>query len=95
MAMASFVLGLVSFFGAFVPFLNFLTLIAAVLGFIFGIIQTVMGKTETDEDKKKRGISIAGLTLSAIAIPLTMAMITLFLIAANNGGVEVFTLLMR
>lgn len=71
MGIASFVLGMISLVMGWIPFVCFLTLITAVIGLIFGIIDAIKkGKT----NDKNKGFGIAGLIISAIAIPIIILM---------------------
>lgn len=65
MAVASLVLGIVSAILALIPFCGMIAIVPAIIGFILGIVDLV--KKSKEEDSKK-GMSIAGIVLSAIAI---------------------------
>lgn len=71
MGIASFVLGMISLVMGWIPFICFLTLMTAIIGLIFGIIDTIK-KSKTNE--KNKGFSIAGLIISAISIPIILIM---------------------
>ncbi len=71
MGIASLVLGIISLVTGWIPFICFFALILAVVGLILGIVDTVKKSKAND---KKRGISIAGLIISAIAIPIIVIM---------------------
>jgi len=71
MGIASFVLGIISLVMGWIPFVCFLTLMTAIIGLIFGIIDTI--KKSKNNDKNK-GFSIAGLIISAISIPIILIM---------------------
>lgn len=68
MGVASLVLGIISVVTGWIPFMCFIAFALAIVGLILGIVDTVK---KTKEDKK-RGISIAGLIVSAIAIPIVI-----------------------
>lgn len=67
MGVASLVLGIIAFVTGWIPFICLVSFILAVAGLILGIVDTIK-KSKTGDNKK--GISIAGLVLSAIAIPI-------------------------
>lgn len=69
MGIASLVLGIISIVFGWIPFICFIALILAVIGLILGIVDTIH-KNKTGD--KKRGVSIAGLIISAIAIPIIL-----------------------
>ncbi len=64
MGVASLVLGIVSIVFGFVPFCGAIALIPAIIGLILGIVDAVK-KSKAQEPK---GMAIAGIVLSAIAI---------------------------
>ena len=64
MGVASLVLGIISIIVGFVPFCGIIALFPAVLGFILGLVDTVL----KSKRKEPRGISIAGLIVSIIAV---------------------------
>lgn len=68
MGVASLVLGIVSVVLSFIPFCGIIALIPAIVGFILGIVDVVK-KSKAQEPK---GMSIAGLVCSAIAIVLIL-----------------------
>lgn len=67
MGIASLVLGIISLIAGWIPFICFIAFVLAIIGLILGIVDTVK-KNKTGD--KKRGISIAGLIISAVAIPI-------------------------
>ncbi len=67
MGIASLILGIIAVVVGWIPFICFIALIFAIVGLILGIVDTIK-KNKTGD--KKRGISIAGLIVSAIAIPV-------------------------
>lgn len=64
MGVASLVLGIVSIVLGFIPFCGAIAFIPAVIGLILGIVDAVK-KSKSQEPK---GMAIAGIILSAIAI---------------------------
>lgn len=71
MGIASLILGIISLITGWIPFICFFALILAVIGLILGIVDTFKkGKA----NQKGRGISIAGLVVSAVAIPIVVVM---------------------
>lgn len=81
MGVASLVLGIISLVLGWIPFLCFFIFILAVIGLVLGIVDTIK-KNKTND--KRRGISIAGLIVSAIAIPIiiTMSFLSIGIFAA-------------
>ena len=71
MGVASLVLGIISLLTSWIPFVCFLAFILAVIGLILGIVDSVKKSKAND---RKKGISIAGLVISAIAIPIIIIM---------------------
>lgn len=65
MGIASLILGIISLVTGWIPFVCFIMLILAIIGLIFGIIDTLK-KSKTQEANK--GISIAGMVVSALAV---------------------------
>lgn len=69
MAIASLVLGIVAIFFSFIPLVNWFSFILVILGVIFGIV----GIIGTGAGKKGgRGLAIAGLVVSAVALIITL-----------------------
>lgn len=71
MGVASLVLGILSLITGWIPFVCFFAFILAVIGLILGIVDTVKKSKAND---KRRGISIAGVIISAVAIPIIVIM---------------------
>ena len=71
MGIAAFVLGMISIVIGWIPFICFLALMTAIIGLIFGIIDAIK-KSKTND--KNKGFGIAGLIISAIAIPIILIM---------------------
>ena len=66
MGIASLVLGIVSVVISFVPFSGIIALVPAIVGLILGIVDAVK-KSKAEQPK---GMSIAGIVCSAVAIVL-------------------------
>ena len=67
MGVASLVLGIISLVTGWIPFICFIAFILAIVGLILGIVDTIKkGKIPG----AKKGISLAGLIISAVAIPI-------------------------
>lgn len=64
MGVAALVLGIISIIVGFIPLCGAIAFIPAVVGLILGIVDTV----KKSKKGEKKGVSIAGLILSAIAI---------------------------
>ena len=81
MGVASLVLGILALISSWIPFICFISLVFAIIGLILGIVDTIKKNKIND---KTRGISIAGLIISAIAIPIIiMTSITSFVILSE------------
>ncbi|MCI9247110.1 MAG: DUF4190 domain-containing protein [Clostridia bacterium] len=89
MGIASFVLGIISLVMGWIPFVCFFTLMTAVIGLIFGIIDTIK-KSKTND--KNKGFSIAGLIISAISIPiiLIMSIISIAIIVEDTEPNDIY-----
>lgn len=70
MGVAALVLGIVSIIIAFIPFCGSIAFIPAVIGLILGIVDLVKKNKapKEGEETPKKGMSIAGIILSALAI---------------------------
>ena len=64
MGVASLVLGIVSFVFGFIPCVNYIATVPAIIGLILGIVDAVK-KSKAQEPK---GMAIAGIILSALAL---------------------------
>ena len=64
MGIAALVLGIISIIVGFIPFCGMIAYIPALIGLILGIVDTV----KKSKSGQKKGISIAGLILSGVAI---------------------------
>ena len=67
MGIAALILGIIAIITGWIPFVCLISLLLAIVGLILGIVDTVK-KNKTED--KSRGISIAGLIISAISIPI-------------------------
>ena len=81
MAIASFILGLISLIASIVPFLGIFAIIPIILSIIFGIINLVSKSFRTRSGGK--GFSIAGIVLSSIAIIITVYWIFFIFVMGN------------
>ena len=74
MAVASLVLGIVSIIIGFIPFCGVIAFVPAVVGLILGIVALVKANKPVEvvegvePPKSKKGLSIAGIILSGIAV---------------------------
>ena len=80
MAIAALVLGIVGAVFAFIPGVNLIGIIIAIVGLILGIIALVQSKKNNGEGKGK---AIAGVVLSAVAVVITVVMYIIVAAAAN------------
>ena len=78
MGVAALVLGIVSIIVAWIPLCGSIAFVPAVIGLILGIIDTV----QKSKKGEKKGISIAGIILNAIAI----IFITVYTIAIGSAA---------
>ena len=85
MAIAALVLGIIAFVGAFIPFLNYVTGVVALVGLILGIIAIVQKHASKPLAITGTAISFAALILSII---LAVAYSAIFLSAANSVAHE-------
>ena len=79
MGVAALVLGIISIIIGFIPFCGAIALLPAIVGLVLGIIDTVK-KSKKGEPK---GMSIAGLVLSAVAIAIIIFWV--FVISVGIG----------
>lgn len=84
MGIAALILGILSMIIGFIPLCGSIALIPAIIGLILGIVDTVL-KSKKGE---KKGVSIAGLVLSAIAIVVIIFWVFIFGVAASNVDVN-------
>lgn len=68
MAVAALVLGIISFLISFIPLLGYVSLIPAIIGLILGIVFLAKKKIEKEKTKQEKGMSIAGIVLSSLAL---------------------------
>ena len=80
MGIAALILGIISIIIGFIPLCGSIALVPAIIGLILGIVDTVL-KSKKGE---KKGVSIAGLVLSAIAIVVIVFWVFVFGVAASN-----------
>ena len=80
MGIAALILGIISIIIGFIPLCGAIALLPAIIGLILGIVD-VIGKSKKGEPK---GISIAGLVLSAIAIAVITFWVFVFGVAASE-----------
>lgn len=66
MGIASLVLGIVSVVISFVPFCGIIALVPAIVGLILGIVDAV----KKSKEQQPKGMAIAGIVCSAVAIVL-------------------------
>ena len=74
MGVASLVLGILSILICWIPCVNYLAFVPAVIGVILGIVDTVK-KSKSGE---KKGMAIAGLILSAVAVVIIFLWTVIF-----------------
>lgn len=80
MGVAALILGIISIIIGFIPLCGSIALVPAIIGLILGIVDTVQ-KSKNNEDK---GVSIAGLVLSAISIVIIVFWVFVFGVAVSN-----------
>ena len=80
MGIASLVLGILSLLICWIPCVNYFAFIPAIVGLILGIVDTVQ-KSKKGENK---GMSIAGIILTAIALVVIFLWTVVFGAAAAN-----------
>lgn len=80
MGIAALVLGIISIIIGFIPLCGSIALFPAIIGLILGIVDVVL-KSKKGE---KKGVSIAGLVLSAIAIVIITFWVFIFGVAVSN-----------
>lgn len=68
MGIAALVLGIISIIIGFIPLCGSIALLPAIIGLILGIVDTV----QKSKKGEKKGVSIAGLVLSAIAVAVNI-----------------------
>lgn len=90
MGVASLVLGIISLIAGWIPFVCWFVFILAVIGLILGIVDCVK---KSKANVSGKGMGIAGLILSAIAIPIIiiMSFASLGMLVAIMEGNDVLT----
>lgn len=84
MGIAALILGILSIIIGFIPLCGSIALVPAIIGLILGIVDTV----QKNKKGEKKGISIAGLVLSAIAIVVIIFWVFIFGVAVSNVDVN-------
>lgn len=84
MGIAALILGIISIIIGFIPLCGTIALLPAIIGLILGIVDTVL-KSKKGE---KKGISIAGIVLSAIAIVIIVFWVFVFGAALSTVDVN-------
>lgn len=84
MGVAALVLGIISIIIGFIPLCGSIALLPAVIGLILGIVDTV----QKSKKGEKKGVSIAGLVLSAIAVAVIIFWVFIFSAALSNVDVN-------
>lgn len=74
MGIAALILGILSIIVGFIPLCGSIALFPAIIGLILGIVDTVL-KSKKGE---KKGVSIAGIVLSALAIVIIVFWVFVF-----------------
>lgn len=81
LATAGFVLGLLGLLGSWIPVLNILSIILAVVGIVFGAI----GLARSTRANGGRGLAIAGLVLGALGIVIAIVVNVAFVDAVDEA----------
>lgn len=84
MGIAALILGIISIIIGFIPLCGSIAIFPAIIGLILGIVDTVL-KSKKGE---KKGISIAGIVLSAIAIVVIVFWVFIFGAALSTVDVN-------
>lgn len=84
MGVASLVLGIISLIIGFIPLCGAIALVPAIIGVILGIVD-IVSKSKKGE---KKGTSIAGLILSAIATLIIIFWVFVFGVAASKADLN-------
>ena len=84
MGIAALILGIISLIIGFIPLCGSIAIFPAIIGIILGIVDIVL-KSKKGE---KKGISIAGLVLSAIATVVIIFWVFVFGVALSNVDVN-------
>lgn len=81
MGVASLVLGILSLIVSFIPCCGTLAIIPAIIALILGIVEVV----KKSKEQQPKGMGIAGIVLSAIAMVVIIAWFFLFGVAASTA----------
>lgn len=84
MGIAALILGILSIIIGFIPLCGAIAFVPALIGLILGIVDTV----QKNKKGEKKGISIAGIILSAIAIVIISAWVFIFGNAVKNADLN-------
>lgn len=84
MGIAALILGIVSIIIAFVPFCGIIAFLPAIVGLILGIIDLVL----KSKQKQSKGVSIAGVILSALSIVIMVFWFFVFGMALSSNEVQ-------
>lgn len=84
MGIAALILGILSIIVGFIPLCGSIALLPAIIGLILGIVDTVL-KSKKGE---KKGVSIAGIVLSALAIVIIVFWVFVFGAALSTVDVN-------
>lgn len=85
MGIAALILGILSIIIGFIPLCGSIALLPAIIGLILGIVDTV----QKNKKGEKKGVSIAGLILSAIAIVVIVFWVFIFGVAISSDVNEI------
>lgn len=83
MAIASLVLGIISFVLGFIPYVNIIVIIPAIAGLILGII-SIANKKKREDGKSRKGLGIAGLILNGVALIVITVSVAIFIVNPIN-----------
>jgi len=87
MAIAALVIGIISLILGFIPLCNIIMVVPAIVGLILGIVALVKSKKPEGEEKSKKGMSLAGVIINAIALIVIIVWNVIVIgFAASNGG---------
>ena len=84
MGIASLILGILALLGSWIPIIGIFLVPEAVIGIILGVVSVVNSKK--NKDKGQRGVSIAGLVVSVVAL-LSIVGFTILWASAGNDYV--------
>ncbi len=89
MDVASLVIGIISALIGFIPCLNVLVILPAILGLILGIIAFKQKKAE----ELPSGIALSGIILNSLPLLVVTALFTFALISGNTYSINEMTIL--